>query len=259
MVDHRAVRGRSAARDPCARAASRCRGQVPLADLHGLRGDHRDHDVRDVSGGEARAYGVGFLYRGRRCLGAAERLGNRRRLFVGGILFRHRRPHFAVWLRRIHVLGRLAGRLYHGAAADRGALPQYRALHALGHLVVSQRSEKDACRRRAVDDYRVDVLSDRANGRRRRARQNADRHQLRNLGRRSRHLDAALRDLRRHGCNDLGANHQGCLAGRRIDRDRRARVGSVWVFPARVLSAMSSRTRGFKRASRLCSGIRRRR
>src|ERR1700722_11430789 len=49
------------------------------------------------------------------------------------LLSGNRRPDIAVRLRRLHVLGRLSGRVHYGAAADRRALPQHRSLHARGH------------------------------------------------------------------------------------------------------------------------------
>ena len=49
---------------------------------------------------------------------------------------------------------------------------------------------RDAHRRRAVGDYRLDVLPDRADGRRRRVGEDADRHRLRGLGDRGRRPDA---------------------------------------------------------------------
>ena len=89
--------------------------------------------------------------------GPAERLGDRRRLPVGGVVPGDRRPDLALWLRRLHVLGGLAGRLHHRAAGDCRALPQHRQVHAGRHPRLPQRparrrgssarSRRSRCRR----------------------------------------------------------------------------------------------------------------
>ena len=97
-------------------------------------------DVRDLRRGQAREERRRLLHRGRRRLGPAERLGDRRRLPVGGLVPRHRRPDLALRLRRLHVFGGLARRLHHRAAGDRRALPQHRQVHAGRHPRVPQQS-----------------------------------------------------------------------------------------------------------------------
>ncbi len=94
-------------------------------------------------------------------------------------------PDLDLGLRRLHVLGRLAGRVHHRAAGHRRAVPQHRQVHAGRHPRVPQQSARHAHRRRHLGHHRVDVLPDRADGRRRRAGEDADRHRLRDLGRSS--------------------------------------------------------------------------
>ena len=73
------------------------------------------------------------------------------------------------------------------------------------------------------------LLPDRADGRRGRADQGAGRHRLHARGADHRRVHARLRPLRRHGRDDLGADHQGRAAdGRhRRDVDLRARQGRL--------------------------------
>ena len=240
---------------PC--AGCRCAG-VPLAHVRGVRGDHRRHDVRDVPRREAREVGLRLLHRRRRRHGHAERLGDRGRLPVGGIVPRHRGTDLAVRLRRVHVLGRLARRLHHGAAADRRALPQHRPLHALRHPRLPQQPEGDAHRRGDLGDHGLDVLPDRADGRRRRAGEDADRHRLRVLGDRGRRADARLRAVRRHGRHHLGADHQGDPAGDRVADPGDAGLDALRVLAAGLPRRRRRATRRCRPGSRRCSATRRR-
>ena len=57
-----------------------------------------------------------------------------------GFVSRHCRTDLALWLRWIHVLGRMAGRLHHGIVRHRRALPQHRQIHAVGHSRLPERS-----------------------------------------------------------------------------------------------------------------------
>ena len=201
-------------------------------------------DVRHVPRGQARQERRRLLCRGRRRVRPAERLGDRRRLPVGGVVPRHRRPDLALRLRRLHVFGRLARRLHHRAAGDRRAVPQHRQVHAGRHPRLPQQPEGDAHRRRALDDHGVDVLPDRADGRRRRAGEDADRHRLRDLGDRRRRADARLRAVRRHGRDDVGADHQGDPARHRVDPARDVRLGAVRLQPARLPDGGRRRRQG---------------
>ena len=124
--------------------AGRRRRAMPLADVRGVRRHHRADDVRDLPRRQARQERRRLLYRGRRRVRPAERLGDRRRLPVRRVVPRHRRPDLALRLRRLHVLGRLARRLHHRAAGDRRALPQHRQVHAGRHPRVPQQPEGDA-------------------------------------------------------------------------------------------------------------------
>ncbi len=184
-----------------------------MADLPGLRRHHRRDDVRHLRGGQARQDSRGLLRGRRRRFRSAKRLGDCGRLPVGGIVPRHRRPDLALRLRRLHVLGGLAGRLHHRAAGDRRAVPEYRQVHAVGHPRVPQRPEEGAHRWRHLHDHRVHLLPDRADGRGRRADQDIDRHRLRGVGDHRRRADAGVRAVRRHGRHHLGADHQGRPAG----------------------------------------------
>ena len=175
-------------------------------------------DVRHLPCGQARQERGRLLHGRRRRLGPAERLGDRRRLPVGRIVPRHRGPDLDLGLRRLHVLGRLARRVHHRAAGDRRAVPEHRQVHAGRHPRVPQQPARHADRRRDLGHHRLDVLPDRADGRRRRAGEDADRHRLRDLGGRRRRADAGVRAVRRHGRDDVGADHQGGAAGDRVDR-----------------------------------------
>ena len=102
------------------------------------------HDVRYVPCRQAREERSRLLHGGRRRVRPAERLGDRRRLSVGGVVSRHRGADLALRLRRFHVLGRLARRVHHRAARDRGAVPQHRQVHAGRYPRLSEQSARDA-------------------------------------------------------------------------------------------------------------------
>ncbi len=246
LASLRSGRGRVGARGDRHSGAGpgRRRPEIPLAHLRRVRRDHRRHDVRHLSRRQAGQERRRFLCGGRRRVRTAEWLGDRRRLPVGGVVPRHRRPDLALRLRRLHVLGRLAGRLHHRAAGDRRAVSQHRQIHAVRHSRLSQQSAGGADRRRAVDDHGVDVLPDRADGRRRRAGEDADRHRLRNLGDGRRRADARLRAVRRDGGDDLGADHQGDPAGDGVDPAGDARLGAVRLQSARLPHRRDRRCQG---------------
>ena len=73
----------------------------------------------------------------------------------------------------------------------------------------------------------VVVLPDRADGRRRAAHRAAVRPALPVGGHHRRRADDHLRHVRRHDRDDLGADHQGRPAARRLDADLAARAGAV--------------------------------
>lgn len=106
-------------------------------------------------------------------------------------------------------------------------MPQHRQIHAGGHPRVPQQPARNAHRRRAVGDHGVDVLPDRADGRRWRAREDADRNRLRGVRRRRRRADAGLRAVRRHGRHDVGPDHQGDPARRGVDPPRDVRMDAL--------------------------------
>ena len=188
---------------------------------------------------------VRLLRRRRRRLRPAERLGDRRRLPVGRVLPRHRRPDLALRLRRLHVLGGLAGGLHHRAAGDRRALPQHRQVHAVRHPRLPQRPEEDARSSAALStitvstfyltaqmvgggvlvktligiDYEISVIA-------------------------RRRPDAGLRAVRRHGGDDLGADHQGRPAGDRVDPPGDPGVDALRLLPAGFLQARGRRPEG---------------
>ena len=118
---------------------------------------------------------------------------------------------------------------------------------------------RDADRRRAFGHHRVDVLPDGADGRRWRAGEDADRHRLRDLGDRRRRADARLRAVRRHGRDDMGADHQGGSARDRVDHPGDVRVGAVRLQPAGVPARRRRRRQGAGDTSPRCSATRRER
>ena len=135
------VVGRHAARR---RAGLRAGGgaAMEVPHLRGVRCDHRPDHVCHLQGGEACQDQRRLLCRRRRGVGSAERLGDRRRLPVGRLVPGHRRPDLAVRLRRVHVLGGLAGGLHHRAAGDCRALPQHRQVHHGRHPRLPQQSRR---------------------------------------------------------------------------------------------------------------------
>ena len=149
----------------------------------------------------------------------AERLGDRRRLHVGRVVPRNHRSGRVLRLRRIHVLGRLAGRLSRRALSRRRAAAQHRQVHDGRPDLVPPARPRRPRDRGALDAGDHALLHDRADGRRRRARQFAaaagseDRRD-----RRRRRADARLRSLRRHARDDVGADHQGGPLARDGDR-----------------------------------------
>ena len=114
-------------------------------------------------------------------------------------------------------------------------------------LVVPPDRDARACRRGARHVRRRDLLPDRADGRRGRADLEAGRHRLLDRRDPDRHLHALLRDLRRHGRHDVGADRQGRAADDRHPRDvgLRARQGR-----ASTRSSSSTRPRRTRPRSR---------
>ena len=104
----------------------------------------------------------------------------------------------------------------------------------------------------AVHHHRVHLLPDRADGRRRRADQDPDRHRLRNLRDRRRHPDAGLRRVRRHEGHHLGADHQGRAAGDRVHPAGVARLGALRLQPAGLPASGGRATRRCRRRSPSC-------
>ena len=95
----------------------------------GLRGGRRHHAGGDLLRLEARVHGHRLLGRRARPHRAAERLRDRRRLHVGRVVPRHRRPDLPVRIRRLPVLRRLPGGLPHRALPARRADAQQRQVH----------------------------------------------------------------------------------------------------------------------------------
>ena len=142
---------------------------------------------------------------------------------------RHRRPDLPLRLRRVPVLDRVPRRVPHGDVPAGRADAQRGQVHDRRRALVPPERDARAGRRRARHVRRRDLLPDRADGRRGRADPGAGRHRLLARGDPDRRLHALLRDLRRHGRHDVGADHQGRAAdgGHLRDVDLRARQGRL--------------------------------
>ncbi len=130
---------------------------------------HRHHPGRGGLGRPQDQDRGRLLRRRRRHHRHPERLGDRRRLHVGRLVPRYFRPDLPVRLRRLHVLGRLAGGLHHGSADRRRTVPQRRQVHPRRHPLLPHRSQAGARRGRHLHRGRLDLLPDRPDGRRRQA------------------------------------------------------------------------------------------
>ena len=177
-----------------------------------------------------------FYSAGREHHGLPERVGGRRRLHVGGVVPRHRRADRLQRLRRVPVLGGLARGVPDRAAAGRRTASQHRQVHDGRRAGVPPPEEERAHDRGVLDADGEPVLHDRADGRRRLARQPADPADLlQQRDRAGRRPDAGLRDLRRHARHDLGADHQGGAADGRHHPAVDPRAGEVRVLDHELL------------------------
>ena len=177
--------------------------------------DARHH----LLGGSAHPHGEGFLCRGRRSHRPSEWSGDRRRLYVGGLVPRHFGAGVQLRLLRPDLFDRLPRRLADHHVPDGRAAAQPRPLHLRRRRLLSTAGDADPRDggHRHVGDR--GLLSDRANGRRRTIDRVAVRPALPLRGRLRRRDDDHLRHLRRHDRHHLGANHQGRPAARRRDAD----------------------------------------
>ena len=145
-----------------------------------------------------------------------------------------------LWLRRLHVFGRLAGRVSHRVARRGGTVAQCRQIHHGGRARLSAESATGARDGGAEHDHGQHVLHDRADGRRGSARHtscSAARMSVIKLavigGRRA---HDHLRRLRRHARHDLGADHQGDPAHGRNHSAESARARAFRLEPWRIFS-----------------------
>ena len=180
---------------------------------------HRHHALHHVLGQPAEQDRRGLLRRRPVVLGLPERPGDRRRLHVRRLVPRHRRADRAVRLRRLPLLDRLPGRVAGRAAAGRRADAQLRPLHDGRRARVPDAAAPGPDGGRHLHHHRVDLLPDRADGRRRRAgraaaghRQDRDlprhvpEHREERHHRARRRADDPLRHRRRHAWHHLGAD-----------------------------------------------------
>ena len=148
-------------------------------------------------------------------------------------------------LRRLHVLGRLAGGVPHRALRRRRAAAQRRQVH---HGRRARLPAAPAARARhgvAQHAHRQHVLHDRADGRRRRAGEPAAqglRHRASTTAvDRRRRADDRLRRLRRHAGDHLGADHQGDAADGRHDPAQHSGAGALRLQLRRLLRRRRAR------------------
>ena len=222
-------------RDTCAAADRRTRpgrstrrGAGQLACHRDVPDIHRDHPRHHLLGGQAHQDRHRLLRRRARHLRAAERPRDRRRLYVGGLLPRHRRAGLFQRLLRPELLGRLAGRLADRAVPDCGAAAQPRQVHLRRRRRLSPEARADPHNGRAQHPGRGDLLPDRPDGRRRPvAAHPAAADRILAVDHHRRRADHHLRHLRRHEGDDLGADHQGSAAAGRRDPDGVAGAGRI--------------------------------
>ncbi|CAA9239680.1 MAG: Putative symporter YjcG, partial [uncultured Corynebacteriales bacterium] len=247
------------------------RGHPAHPDAGPLRGLHRGDALHHAVGEPAEQDGLGLLRRRPVVLRCAERVRHRRRLHVGGVVPRDRRHHRPVRLRRLPLLDRLPGRLAGRAAARRRAAAELRPLHDGRRAGVPDAAAPGPHRRRCLHHHRVDLLPDRADGRRRLARRAAARHRQgrgvprpvpgRREERHGRHRRRAhdhVRDRRRHARHDLGADRQGRPADDRRDADDDLRHGEVQLQPVLAAGLRGHRERQGRRLPQPGPAVRRR-
>ena len=116
----------------------------------------------------------------------------------------------------IYSVGWLVG-WPHRPVPDRRAAAQSRQVHLRRRRLVPARAHADPHPGGDRHADRGGVLPDRADGRRRQADRAAVRPALPLCRHHRRRADDRLRHLRRHGGDDLGADHQGLPAARRRD------------------------------------------
>ena len=141
-----------------------------------------------------------------------ERLRDRGRLHVGGVVPRNRRPDLPVRLRRLPVLGRLPRRVPDRAVPARRAHAQLGQVHDRRRAGVPAEAPAGPRGRRARNAVGGRLLPDRADGRRGRPDRGARGHRLLAVGRAHRRVHDHLHRGRRHARHELGADHQGVPA-----------------------------------------------
>ena len=219
----------SCARSDC-RAGSDCRarsdysasddaassGCTRAGDLRRFRGpDARHH----LLGRHAHALGQGLLRRGWRHHRSAERLGDRRRLYVGGLLSRHFGAGVQLRILRPDLLDRLSRRLADHHVPDGRTVTKSRQVHIRRRRILSASGDADSGDGGDRHAGHGRVLSDRADGGRWPIDRTAVRPALPLRGRFRRHHDDHLCHLRRHDRHHLGADHQGGSPAVRRDAD----------------------------------------
>ncbi len=137
-----------------------------IAHVRALRPVHARHHLL---GGQAHPFRRAVLYGRRRHHRLPERPRHRRRLYVGGVLPRHFRPRLPVGLRRPDLFGGLARRLADRHLPDRGAAAQSRQVHLRRRRLVPLPADADPHPGRLRHAGHRRLLSDRPDGRRRRA------------------------------------------------------------------------------------------
>ena len=185
-------------------------------------GDHARHHLLGV---QARHQRRRLLRRRAPDHRRAERPGDLGRLPVGGLVPGHRRPDLPVRLRRVPVLDRVPRRVPDGDVPAGRAHAQRRQVHDRRRAGVPAARAAGAHRRGDRHAGGRRLLPDRADGRRGRADPGAGRHRLQPGRDPHRRVHALLRRLRRHGRDDVGADHQGRAADDRHPRDVDLRAG----------------------------------
>ena len=200
----------------------------------GVRRRARRHARHHLLGLPPHEHGDRVLGRRPRCHRLPERLRHRRRLHVGVLVPRLRRPHLPVRRRRVRRPRGRARRVPARPAVHGRADAQRRQVHRRRRALVPPQRAARARRRRVRHARRGLRLPDRADGRRRRADPGAHRHLVHARRDRRRRVHADLRDLRRHARHHVGADHQGGPADdlRRGHHAARAQRGRLQPVPA---------------------------
>ena len=231
---HRRARRRPDARrrirpSPPARSKARSNNPGDQLDRHHHLRRLRPRDARHhlLGGAATRTTTKDFYAAGGGITRLPERSRHRRRLHVGGLVPRHCRARLRQRLLRPDLLDRLPRRLAVHHVPDGRAAAQSRPLHLRRRRLLPPAGDADP--RLRGDRHAGDgvVLPDRADGRRGPAHRAAVRPALSLGGRRGRRADDHLRHLRRHDRDDLGADHQGGPAARRLDPDGDPRAVAV--------------------------------